>query len=117
MDALEIPNPEEEPRPPREVDATSRRAAGARRKHEPPATPDAAFEQGGAYWDNHIDENVAGAFLGLTGRSLQKYRMRGDGPEYVRISERCIRYTRRRLKRWADARARRSTSDPGEEAP
>jgi hypothetical protein len=109
------------PAPPRERAPASRhvrRAAGAvqrRWKDEPAATPDAAFEQGGDYWDALIDEDVAANFVGVTPRTLQKRRQAGTGPPFIKISERCIRYTRRRLKQWADGYLRRSTSDPGPE--
>ena len=72
--------------------------------------------QASDYWQALIDENEAGAFLGLTVRGMQAYRQRGDGPRYIRISARCIRYRRIDLKAWADARLRKSTSDPGAEA-
>ena len=68
------------------------------------------------YWDALIPEEPAGAFLGVTPRTMQKMRQRGDGPPYIVLSSRCLRYTRRRLKKYADARLRTSTSDPGAEA-
>lgn len=74
-----------------------------------------ANESGSDYWDAFISEGPAADFLELTPRTMQKWRQVGGGPEYFVISERCIRYTRRLLKRWADARLRRSTSDPGVE--
>ncbi len=75
---------------------------------DPPAGPD--------YWNILVNEKVAAAFLGLTVRAVQGMRQRGDGPRFIRISSRCIRYTRTLLKAYADARIRSSTSDPGEEA-
>ncbi len=72
--------------------------------------------QASDYWQSLIDEHKAGAFLGLTVRGMQAYRQRGDGPRYIRISARCIRYRRADLKDWAQARMRSSTSDPGQEA-
>ena len=75
---------------------------------DPPDGPD--------YWNTLVDEKVAAAFLGLTVRTVQGLRQRGDGPRYIRVSSRCIRYTRTLLKVWADSRLRSSTSDPGEAA-
>ena len=72
---------------------------------DPPGGPD--------YWHALIDERAAGAFLGLTDRTMQAMRQRGDGPQYVVISARCLRYRRIGLRAWADARMRSSTSDPG----
>ena len=68
------------------------------------------------YWFALIGEKAAGAFLGLTDRTMQGYRHRGGGPLYVRLSSRCIRYRRVDLREWADARVRTSTSDPGKAA-
>ena len=68
------------------------------------------------YWHALIDEKEAADFLDLTPRSMQSMRQRGRGPPFVRISARCVKYTRFRMKRWYDARLRPSTSDPGEAA-
>ncbi len=75
---------------------------------DPPDGPD--------YWNALVNEKVAAAFLGLTVRAVQSMRQRGDGPRFIRISSRCIRYRRIDLKTWADARLRSSTSDPGQAA-
>ena len=74
----------------------------------PPVDPD--------YWHALINEKAAGDFLGLTDRAVQKIRQTGDGPRYVRISSRCLRYRRIDLRTWAEARIRKSTSDPGQAA-
>ena len=68
------------------------------------------------YWHSLIDEKTAAEFLGLTDRTMQAMRQRGDGPRYVFISRRCLRYRRIGLRTWADARMRSSTSDPGPDA-
>ena len=65
------------------------------------------------YWNSLIDEHAAAAFSGLTHRTMQLMRQRGDGPRFVRLSARCIRYRRVDLKAWAEARLRTSTADPG----
>ena len=69
-----------------------------------------------AYWNVLIDERAAGDFLGLTDRTMQKFRQLGGGPRYVVISSRCIRYRRLDIRAWSEARLRSSTSDPGQEA-
>ncbi len=91
-------------------------------EHSPAKTTD-AIAQGGdsveadlAYWESLIDETAGGDFLGLTPRTMQAMRQRGGGPPYIVVSARCLRYTRRRLKIWADERVRTSTSDPGQAA-
>ena len=66
------------------------------------------------YWDAFINEKAAAAFLGLTDRTLQSWRQKGDGPRYVALSSRCLRYTRRWLREHALQRLRASTSDPGQ---
>ncbi len=66
-----------------------------------------------AFWHELIPETDAADFLDLTTRSMQAMRQRGDGPPFFRLSARCVKYTRYRLKRWYDARLRSSTSDPG----
>ena len=68
------------------------------------------------YWHCLVDEKAAAEFLDLTDRTMQAMRQRGDGPKYVVISSRCLRYTREILRSWANSRLRSSTSDPGPEA-
>ena len=74
------------------------------------AAPDGSLEDLD-YWHSLIDERAAATFLGLEQRTLQSWRQNGRGCEFIRISSRCIRYTRARLKSFADDRARHSTSD------
>jgi predicted DNA-binding transcriptional regulator AlpA len=71
-----------------------------------PADPD--------YWHTLIDEKAAAEFLGLTDRTMQALRQRGGGPQYIALSSRCLRYRRIDLRKWAEARVRTSTSDPGQ---
>ena len=65
------------------------------------------------FWHDLIGERVAANFLGLTDRTLQAMRQRGGGPQFIRVSARCIRYRRIDLTQWAEARMCKSTSDPG----
>ena len=67
------------------------------------------------YWHRLIDEKAAADFIGVTDRTMQAMRQRGDGPRYVVISSRCLRYTRFGLRSWSESRMRSSTSDPGPE--
>lgn len=76
----------------------------------PFADPESA---GHLYWYGLIPERDAAEFLGLTVRYMQKKRQDGQGPEYVVISSRCLRYRRVELRKWSEARLRRSTVDPG----
>jgi hypothetical protein len=68
------------------------------------------------FWDAFIDEKAAADFLGLTDRTMQGYRQKGGGPKYVALSSRCLRYTRRWLRGWAESHVRTSTADPGQGA-
>ncbi len=63
--------------------------------------------------DALLREPEAAAFLGFTPRTLQAWRQRGQGPVFVRISARAIRYRKKDLNRWAQDRLRSSTSDRG----
>ncbi len=67
------------------------------------------------YWHSLIDEKTAAEFLKLKVRTIQGLRHRGGGPQYIRLSSRCLRYRRIDLRVWAEARMRMSTSDPGQE--
>ena len=87
----------------------------ALRPGETPAIPESPNAES-EYWYGLIDERAAADFLGLTDRTLQTFRYRGDGALYVAVSSRCIRYRRIDLKAWADERLRSSTADNGPEA-
>lgn len=64
-----------------------------------------------------LDERDAAEYLGgFTPRFLQARRLTGDGPAFIRISSRAIRYRVRDLDEWVEARKRTSTSDNPEAA-
>lgn len=67
----------------------------------------------GDYWHALIDERAAAAFLDVSVRTMQSKRQTGDGPPFVRLSARSVKYTRYRLRAHAEARLVTSTSDPG----
>lgn len=60
--------------------------------------------------DALIDESAAARFLDVSIRFMQKHRVSGDGPPYIKISARCVRYRRGDLKAWAEQRIRTSTT-------
>ncbi len=60
-----------------------------------------------------LTEADAAELLKFTPRFLQARRMLGNGPPFVRISSRAIRYRRSDLVAWIEARVRTSTADPG----
>lgn len=61
------------------------------------------------------DVSVAAAILDVSPSYLNKLRMTGAGPPYVKLGA-AVRYVLPQLLPWALARARTSTSDPGEAA-
>ncbi len=72
--------------------------------------PDKA-EHDPSYHDRLIDEFDAADFLGYSVRALRNWRTRGGGPQYIKVSSRSIRYRRRDLIAWTEARLCASTSD------
>lgn len=61
------------------------------------------------YLDGFIDESKAADFLCQSIRTIQKWRVTGFGPKFYK-SGRSVRYRRRDLLEWGDARNRKSTS-------
>ena len=57
-----------------------------------------------------INEHEAAIYLGHSVRTLQKGRVAGGGPKFVKVSARSIRYRRCDLNSWAEARLRSNTS-------
>ncbi|MCP4545111.1 MAG: helix-turn-helix domain-containing protein [bacterium] len=60
-----------------------------------------------------MTEKEAAKILGFSARTLQKWRMNGNGPKFVHASSRAIRYSHCELERWIEDRMRTSTSDTG----
>lgn len=63
------------------------------------------------FLDRLINEHEAASFIGHSVRTLQKWRVTGQGPKYVRISARSIRYRRRELINWCEVRLQRHTGE------
>lgn len=61
------------------------------------------------YLDGLIDESTAANFLCQSVRTIQKWRVTGFGPKFVK-SGRSIRYRRRDLMNWTNSRRRSSTT-------
>lgn len=57
-----------------------------------------------------LTEQEAGAFLGISFRTLQAWRVQGVGPNFCKIG-RMVRYRLTDLVRWTDGQTRASTSD------
>lgn len=60
--------------------------------------------------DRLINEHEAAKFLGYSTRALQNWRLRGGGPQFVKVSNRSVRYRRRDLVEWSEKRLRSNTS-------
>ena len=58
-----------------------------------------------------LRQDRAAEVLGLSVRTLEKYRLSGNGPRYVKIGTRAVRYTLADLEAFATAGARQSTSE------
>ena len=61
---------------------------------------------------NYLSTRQAAAWLGLSTRTLDRYRVSGDGPMFHRFGGR-VRYLCADLDAWAVTRRRASTSDEG----
>ena len=60
----------------------------------------------------YLNTREAAGHLVLSTRTLDRYRVSGDGPVFHRFGGR-VRYLRADLDAWAASRRRRSTSDDG----
>ena len=60
----------------------------------------------------YLTTGEAARYLGLSARTLKRYRVTGDGPVFHRFGGR-VRYRREHLDAWAAARERISTVDDG----
>ena len=61
--------------------------------------------------DRLLTPPQAAKFLSLSPRWLELKRYNGDGPQFVRVSARCVRYRLSDLEEWVGKRVRLSTSD------
>jgi predicted DNA-binding transcriptional regulator AlpA len=59
-----------------------------------------------------LTERDASQWLGLSVRTLQKWRLQGDGPKFLKLGH-AVRYDPADLQVYMDSVRRRSTSDPG----
>lgn len=67
----------------------------------------------GDYWHALIDERAAADFLDVSPRTMQSGRQTGNGPPFVRLSARAVKYRRVDLRAHSEKRLVQSTSDPG----
>jgi Helix-turn-helix domain len=60
----------------------------------------------------YMPQGPAADFLGLSPRTLERFRVEGRGPSFLKLGRRVV-YSREDLVTWAEAQRRRSTSEPG----
>ncbi len=58
-----------------------------------------------------LSTKQAADYLGISKRTLDRWRWSGSGIPYVRLSGRCIRYRLCDLDTWVGKRVQRSTSE------
>ncbi len=58
-----------------------------------------------------LNPEQAARYLGLDVGTLANMRVRGDGPPFIALSPRAIRYQKEDLTSWVASRRRLSTSD------
>ena len=75
------------------------------------ATPDGIDDS-----ERLVRQEEAAILLSVSPRCLENWRHRGEGPNFVKISKRCIRYRKLDLYNYVEQRIRTSTSDTGEDA-
>ena len=51
-----------------------------------------------------LSPHQAAARLGISATTLKRMRLRGDGPPFLRLSARVVRYSADGLQRWLDRR-------------
>jgi predicted DNA-binding transcriptional regulator AlpA len=56
-------------------------------------------------------EREAASMLGLSQRSLQRLRLEGGGPKFIKLTQQRIGYTPAALHAWIDSREVRSTAE------
>lgn len=60
----------------------------------------------------YLPTTDAAQYLGLSPRTLEKYRVTGGGPLFHKFGRRVL-YSEEDLATWAESKRRRSTSDLG----
>jgi predicted DNA-binding transcriptional regulator AlpA len=58
-----------------------------------------------------LTQREAAAILGISVRSLERMRVTGLGPRFVKAGK-AVRYQQEALERWVAAQSRASTSEP-----
>lgn len=83
--------------------AISPREAGQTAAASTPTPPSLIF----------LDQSAAAELLGLSPRTLERFRLDGSGPQFRKFGRR-VRYALSDIEAWADAQKRSSTSQSGD---
>lgn len=52
------------------------------------------------FCDSLLSEKEVAGWLNINPKRLQAWRLRSYGPEFVRISSKCVRYSRESIQQW-----------------
>ena len=61
---------------------------------------------------DRLTTEEAAEYVRLSPRTLERYRVTGEGPRYLKLGDRVF-YCRDALDEWLIRKTRKSTSDPG----
>lgn len=61
-----------------------------------------------------FNQRAAAQFLGISVRTLERYRVSGTGPRFCRLGRRLVRYREADLEEWVRRSLRASTSESSE---
>jgi predicted DNA-binding transcriptional regulator AlpA len=62
--------------------------------------------------DTLLSQKRVATMLSVTPRAVEAWRIRGEGPSFIRISSRCIRYRRSDVEAWLSSRERLTCERP-----
>jgi predicted DNA-binding transcriptional regulator AlpA len=60
---------------------------------------------------NLIDQAAAAEYLGVAPKTMAQWRFRGDGPKYVKLSPKCVRYRKSDLEDYTEQRTVAHTTE------
>ena len=80
---------------------------------ELPALGDILKDRPG-WLDEAVTTEEASRIVGFPASTLHTWRSRGEGPPFLKLGGRAVRYQRRTLFAWLAARQRRNTADDGD---
>jgi len=64
----------------------------------------------GSLGQRFFSTKSAAVYLGLSPKTLEKYRVKGGGPQFYKLGRRCL-YTKEALDAWAAKQRRSSTAE------